>query len=130
MLHNSYIDILLQFGWVGLWVIGITLTLAVLGFAKRFVWRPNLALCLWAGVLAYELVRIQLDVIGYAPFSTTALLLGAALGAAFSPELMARPERKSPPERLEPATVTHLHEFRERKAKKTDPAFRHPDRSS
>jgi exopolysaccharide production protein ExoQ len=130
VLHNSYIDILLQFGWVGLWVIGITLTLAVLGFAKRFVWRPNLALCIWGGVLAYELVRIQLDVIGYAPFSTTALLLGAALGAAFSPELAARPERKAPPERLEPATVTHLHEYRERKAKKADPAFRHPDRPS
>ena len=130
VLHNSYIDILLQFGWVGLWVIGITVTLAVLGFARRFVWRPNLALCLWAGVLAYELVRIQLDVIGYAPFSTTALLLAAALGAAFSPELAARPDRKVPPERLEPASVTHLHEYRERKAKKADPAFRHPDRPS
>jgi exopolysaccharide production protein ExoQ len=114
-IHNSYIDILLQFGWIGLWVIGITVTLAVLGFARRFVWRPNLALCVWAGVLTYELVRIQLDVIGYAPFS---------------PELGLRPERKQPPQRLEPASVTHLHEYRERKAKKPDPTYRHPDRPS
>jgi O-antigen ligase len=129
-IHNSYIDVLLQFGWIGLWIIGITVTLAVLGFAKRFVWRPNLALCVWAGVLTYELVRIQLDVIGYAPFSPSAVLLGAALGAAFSPELGLRPERKAPAERFEPASVTHLHEYRERKAKKADPAFRHPDRPS
>jgi exopolysaccharide production protein ExoQ len=129
-IHNSYIDILLQFGWVGLWIVGITLTLAVLGFARRFVWRPNLALAIWAGVLTYELVRIQLDVVGYAPFSPTALLLSAALAAAFSPDLAERPARKAPREPLEPATVTHLQDYRERKSKKADPAFRHPDRPS
>jgi exopolysaccharide production protein ExoQ len=129
-IHNSYIDMLVQFGWVGLWIIGMTLTLAVLGFARRFVWRPNLALCIWAGVITYELVRIQLDVIGWAPFSASALLLGAGLAAAFSPELAPPAERRPVRAPQPPATVTRLDEYRERKTKKADPAFRHPDRPS
>lgn len=129
-IHNSYIDILLQFGWVGLWIIGATLIIAVLGFARRFVWRPNLALCAWAGLLTYELVRIQVDVVGYAPFSPTAMLLTAALAATFSPDLAPRPPRPTRQPELPAASIIHLGEYRTRRAEKADPAFRHPDRPS
>ena len=91
----------------------------------------SLALCVWAGVLTYELVRIQLDVIGYAPFSPSAVLLTAALAAAFSPELTGRPPRRPPPPKdLPPASVLRMEEYRARMAKKAGPAFRHPDRPS
>lgn len=132
--HNSYIDILLQLGWVGLWIVGATLIVAILAFGLRFVRRPNLALAVWGGILAYELVRIQVDVIGYAPFSPSAVLLTAALAAAFSPELLPRPARREAKPALPPASVVQLREYRalraEREAKKADPAFRHPDRPS
>jgi O-antigen ligase len=131
VLHNSYIDILLQLGWIGLWMVGATLIVGVIAFAVRYVRRPNLALTIWAGVLAYELVRIQIDVIGYAPFSPSAVLLTGALAAAFSPELLARPPRRpAPPKDLPAASVLRLEEYRARRAEKADPAFRHPDRPS
>jgi exopolysaccharide production protein ExoQ len=129
--HNSYIDILVQLGWVGLWIVGATLIIAILAFAWRYVRRPNLALCFWAGLLVYELVRIQVDVVGYAPFSASAILLTAALAAAFSPAMPERPARKTARAEAPVASVVvHLGEYRARKTEKADPAFRHPDQPS
>jgi O-antigen ligase len=129
--HNSYIDVLVQLGWVGLWIVGATLIIAMLAFVRRYVRKPNLALCVWAALLAYELVRVQVDVVGYAPLSASAILLTAALAATFSPALAERPPRKvARTEEPIASVVVHLGEYRARKTEKADPAFRHPDRPS
>jgi exopolysaccharide production protein ExoQ len=126
--QNTYIDILLQLGWIGLWIVGATLIVGVIAFAVRYVRRPNLALTIWAGPLTYELVRIQIDVVGYAPFSPSAVLLTAALAATFSPDLAPRPQRRPTPKDLPAADVLSLDAFKARRAEKAGPASRHPDR--
>jgi len=81
--HNTYVEILVTLGWIGLAVIGVTVLLGVVALVRRFVDRPNLPLVFWISVLLYELARTPIETIGISPFYFSTALMFAALGAAF-----------------------------------------------
>ncbi|WP_395671348.1 O-antigen ligase family protein [Phenylobacterium sp.] len=82
--HNTFVEILVTLGWLGLVVIGLTVLIGVVALVRRFVVRPNLALAFWVGVLLYQLARTPIETIGIAPFYFSTVLAFAALGAAFA----------------------------------------------
>jgi exopolysaccharide production protein ExoQ len=93
--HNTFVEILVTLGWLGLVIIGLTVLVGVVALVRRFVVRPNLALVFWVGVLLYQLARTPIETIGIAPFYFSTVLAFAALGAAFgrvnSPRFARRP---------------------------------------
>lgn len=120
--HNTGVEILVQLGWLGLVTVLLTVLIGLGLLLRRFVLRPNLALCIWMSILLYELVRTPIEAVGMAPFYFSTILTFAALAAALgSSQHEASPEpesddrrssrRRSPraPDRshrlLEPATV-------------------------
>jgi exopolysaccharide production protein ExoQ len=95
--HNTYVEILVTLGWLGLAVIALTVLIGVGFLIKRFVERPTPALVFWIGVLLYELARTPIETIGVAPlYFSTALMFGA-LGAAFGRTRVPRATRPTPP---------------------------------
>lgn len=113
--HNSAVEVLIQLGWAGLAILAGVMLAGIFCFAVRFVRRPNLALCVWGGLLMYELVRMPIESIGYAPFFFSTVLITGALGMAFSPEPeSAAPKAKAArPARV--AAVIPLREFDRRR---------------
>ncbi|WP_374468802.1 O-antigen ligase family protein [Phenylobacterium sp.] len=81
--HNTFVEILVTMGLLGLIVVGITVAVGVFALVRRFVIRPNLALVFWVGVLLYQLSRTGIETIGIAPFYFSTVLAFGALGAAF-----------------------------------------------
>jgi exopolysaccharide production protein ExoQ len=80
--HNTLIELLVNVGWVGVFVFT---TVAVIGsvlLLRRVMTRPTLALCFWMSLLVYEFVRMPVEAIGMGPFSHTTVLLFAGLGVA------------------------------------------------
>jgi len=109
--HNSLIEILVQLGWAGVLLFGAVLIAGIICFAIRFVRAPSLVLCVWGAVLCYELVRMPIESIGFAPFFFSTVLITGALAMAFSPR-----ERSAPAQIVEvvdiPAeNVIHFREF-------------------
>lgn len=80
--HNTMIELLVNVGWAGVFVFTAVAIIGSVLLLRRVMMRPTLALCFWAGLLVYELVRMPIEAIGMAPFSHTTLLLFAAFGAA------------------------------------------------
>jgi exopolysaccharide production protein ExoQ len=81
--HNTFVEILVMLGWVGLVLIaGVVLT-GVVFLVRRFVTKPSLPLVFWIGILLYELARTPIETIGVAPFYFSTALVFGALGAAF-----------------------------------------------
>ncbi|HEY8614651.1 O-antigen ligase [Phenylobacterium sp.] len=99
--HNTFVEILVTMGLLGLIVVGITVAVGVFALVRRFVLRPNLALVFWVGVLLYQLSRTGIETIGIAPFYFSTVLAFGALGAAFgrvdSPKLARQPYRPPTP---------------------------------
>lgn len=81
--HNTFVEILVSLGWMGLIVVGLTLLVGLVVLVRRFVVRPNLALVFWVGVLLYQLARTPIETIGISPFYFSTVLAFGALGAAF-----------------------------------------------
>jgi exopolysaccharide production protein ExoQ len=100
--HNTFVEILVTMGILGLIVVGITVAVGVFALVRRFVLRPNLALVFWVGVLLYQLARTPIETIGIAPFYFSTVLAFGALGAAFgrvdSPKLAAVRQPYRPPQ--------------------------------
>lgn len=90
--HNTFIEILVQLGWVGLVALMSVVAIAVVIFAGRFVARPTAVLCVWGAVMMYELVRMPIESIGFSPFFFSTVLLFAALAMAFEPRRRSGPE--------------------------------------
>lgn len=80
--HDTAIEILVHFGWVGLIIIGTIAIVATVLLVRRALYRPNLALCFWVSLLAYELVRTPIESLGLVPFAYTTVLIFAAFGSA------------------------------------------------
>jgi exopolysaccharide production protein ExoQ len=81
--HNTFVEILVTMGLLGLIAVGLTVAVGVFVLVRRFVLRPNLALVFWVGVLLYQLSRTGIETIGIAPFYFSTVLAFGALGAAF-----------------------------------------------
>lgn len=83
--HNTAVEILVQLGWLGLVAVLLTVLIGLGLLLRRFVRRPNLALCVWMSILLYELVRTPIEAVGMAPFYFSTILTVAALAAALGP---------------------------------------------
>jgi exopolysaccharide production protein ExoQ len=94
--HNTYIQTLVELGWVGLAVVVVTVLIGVVFLVRRFVQKPNLPLVFWTGILLYELVRTPIEVVGTLPFYFSTAYVFGALGAAFSREHVRRPAVQLP----------------------------------
>ncbi len=81
--HNTFIDLLVQVGWFGLTVICVTIIVALTLLIARFIKKPNMILCLWLGMLVYQMVRMPIEYIGFTEFFTSTVLMYAALAAGF-----------------------------------------------
>lgn len=84
--HNTYVQTLVELGWVGLAVIIATVLIGVIFLVRRFITKPTLPLVFWIGILIYELVRTPIEVVGTLPFYFSTAYVFGALGAAFSRE--------------------------------------------
>jgi exopolysaccharide production protein ExoQ len=80
--HNTGVEILVQLGWLGLVTVLLTVLIGLGLLLRRFIRRPNLALCIWMSILLYELVRTPIEAVGMAPFYFSTILTFAALAAA------------------------------------------------
>jgi len=80
--HNTMIELLVNVGWAGVVIFAVVAVIGSVLLLRRVMMRPTLALCFWAALLVYELVRMPIEAIGMSPFSYTTLLLFAAFGAA------------------------------------------------
>lgn len=83
--HNTGIESLMQFGWVGSLTIAAVVAVTAVALARRFVLHPSVALCLWLALCGFELVRSFFESIGPMPFYFSNVMLAAALGFAFRP---------------------------------------------
>lgn len=83
--HNTGVEILVQLGWLGLIIVLLAVLVGLGLLLRRFIQRPNLALCIWMSILLYELVRTPIEAVGMAPFYFSTILTFAALGAALGP---------------------------------------------
>jgi exopolysaccharide production protein ExoQ len=102
--HNTFVEIMVQLGWVGFFVIALTAAIAILVLVARYVKRPTLSLCVWISILAYELVRTPIEAVGIAPFYFSTVLTFAALAAAFG-RGEARAEPAAQPQGVAPVRV-------------------------
>lgn len=80
--HNTGVEILVQLGWFGLVTVLLTVLIGLGLLLRRFIRRPNLALCIWMSILLYELVRTPIEAVGMAPFYFSTILTFAALASA------------------------------------------------
>jgi exopolysaccharide production protein ExoQ len=81
--HNTYVEILVTMGWVGLALIGAVFLVGVIALVRQFVLRPSLTLVFWMSILLYELARTPIETIGVSPFYFSTAPVFGALGAAF-----------------------------------------------
>jgi exopolysaccharide production protein ExoQ len=80
--HNTLIELLVNLGWVGVFVLGAVAIISAVLLLNRAMARPTLTVCFWLSLLIYGFVRMPIEAIGMAPFSHTTLLLFAAFGVA------------------------------------------------
>jgi exopolysaccharide production protein ExoQ len=82
--HNTLIELLVNIGWVGVFVVTVVAIVSTILLLRRVMTRPTLALCFWMSLLVYEFVRMPVEAIGMAPVAHPTLLLFAGFGAALA----------------------------------------------
>ena len=86
--HNTYYETLVALGVVGLVLLVTTWVGSVVRVVREYVRQPDVVLCFWLGILAYEMFRTPFESIGPGPlqFSTVLYLSAmAATGVAIQP---------------------------------------------
>jgi exopolysaccharide production protein ExoQ len=81
--HNTGVEVLMQFGWVGAVLLAAVVLIGVLFLVGRYVRRPDALTCFWLALAAFELTRTFYESIGPMPFYFSNILIIAALGSAF-----------------------------------------------
>ena len=89
--HNTYVQTLVELGWVGMAVVAITVLVGMIFLVRRFIDKPSLPLVFWIGILLYELARTPIEVVGTLPFYFSTAYVFGALGAAFRREHPRKP---------------------------------------
>ncbi|HYG25741.1 MAG TPA: O-antigen ligase [Caulobacteraceae bacterium] len=89
--HNTFVELLVHLGWIGLVLIVAVLLISVFAFAVKFVRKPTPLLCVWGALLMYELVRMPIETIGFYPFYFSTVLMFGALAMGLEPR-----EKKGP----------------------------------
>lgn len=81
---------------MGLLIYAAVALIGVGALIYAFVVRPSLYLCFWAGLLAYEFVRMPVESIGHGPFYFSTVLIFAGLTFALLPEPRALRRNQAP----------------------------------
>lgn len=90
--HNTGIELLMQFGWCGAFVVAGVFLIGAALLVRRFLVRPDAMTCLWLALTAFEVVRTFYESIGPAPFYFSNVLLITAFGSALrNPVLVTAP---------------------------------------
>ncbi|THD78840.1 MAG: O-antigen ligase domain-containing protein [Phenylobacterium sp.] len=84
--HNTYVQTLVELGWVGLIAFVLVVGVGGVFLIRRFVTKPTVPLVFWIGILIYELVRTPIEVVGVLPFYFSTVYVFGALGAGFKRE--------------------------------------------
>jgi exopolysaccharide production protein ExoQ len=82
--HNTLIELLVNIGWIGVFVVTVVAIISTILLLRRVMTRPTLALCFWMSLLVYEFVRMPIEAIGMAPFAHATLMMFAGFGAALA----------------------------------------------
>jgi exopolysaccharide production protein ExoQ len=82
--HNTLIELLVNIGWIGVFVVTTVAIISTVLLLRRVMTRPTLALCFWMSLLIYEFVRMPIEAIGMAPFAHPTVMLFAGFGAALA----------------------------------------------
>jgi exopolysaccharide production protein ExoQ len=98
--HNTLIELLVNVGWVGVFVFAVVAIASSVLLVRRVMMRPSLTLCFWLSLLVYEFVRMPVEAIGTGPFAYGTVLLFAGFGVAL-------PARRTAAARLAARRVSH-----------------------
>jgi exopolysaccharide production protein ExoQ len=90
--HNTGVELLVQFGWIGTFMVAAVVLAGTVLLVRRFVLKPDAMTCFWLALIAFELVRTFYETIGPTPFYFSNILLAAAFASSFrTPELVEAP---------------------------------------
>jgi len=93
--HNAIIANLVELGYVGLAVLGVTVGAATVALVSQALRWGQTVTAFWVAILFYELSRIPIEALGPLPFYHTTVLLWVAMGMVWS----ARPNTPMPQDR-------------------------------
>lgn len=82
--HNTLIELLVNVGWVGVFVLTVVAIISSVLLLRRVMTRPTLAHCFWLSILVYNFVRMPVEAIGMGPFAHPTLLLFTGFGVALA----------------------------------------------
>jgi exopolysaccharide production protein ExoQ len=94
--HNTFVELLVHLGWLGAIVCGIVFLFGLVLLVLRFVRRPDLAVCFWLSMLAYQCVRMPIETVAPGEFSVSTMLILIPLGLVLGPA-PARSLSRAPP---------------------------------
>lgn len=83
--HNSYIQTIVETGYVGLGVLVCCWIAGVVALLRRFVLTPSLATCFWLSYLALQLSKSPVEPIRPGTLVAPTIMLFAALGFGWFP---------------------------------------------
>lgn len=81
--HNTIIENLVEVGYVGVAVLGVTALVGTAGLLLRSMRHGETAAACWLAILAYECTRIPIEALGPLPFYHTTVLVWVAWGMAW-----------------------------------------------
>lgn len=80
--HNTLYDTLVNLGWAGAVVLGLTFVLALGRVARDYVATHTIYSCFWLGMAVYLFIRMPTECVGLIEFYFSTVLLFACLGSA------------------------------------------------
>lgn len=83
--HNSYIQTIVETGYLGLGVLLATWVCGIAALLRRFVLTPSLPTCFWLSYLVLELSKSPVEPIRPAALVAPTIMLFAALGFGYFP---------------------------------------------
>ncbi|HEX4079570.1 MAG TPA: O-antigen ligase family protein [Rhizomicrobium sp.] len=80
--HNTLYDSLVSVGWIGTFILLLTLVVGLFRLGSAYAGRPGMIACFWLSMAAYNFVRMPTECVGFNEFYFSTVLLYAALGAS------------------------------------------------
>lgn len=82
--HNTIIENLVEVGYVGVIILGVTALVGTAGLLMRSLRYGEKTAACWLAILAYECTRIPIEALGPLPFYHTTVLVWVAWGMAWA----------------------------------------------
>lgn len=94
--HNSYIQTIVETGYLGVGIMVATWIAGVLALLRRFVLTPSLATCFWLAFLALQFSKSPVELVRPGTLTAPTVMLFAALGFGWFPITRLSGGRRSP----------------------------------